>query len=743
LFSKGWAQNLQENCAGTKSNKNNYGQREHKKYKCYFPTGSSSQLHTNHNNNNINRTITTIDKTTMARQGRRQQRGGRFGVGRDSGGRWMAGRGGGRQGLTAARTLQQQQQQQQLRQAIPSYLTYYNQYVSFKITSCLTNEERKVLGEAYPKFKPRELTPEQKKALEERRKKVIEAKKNQVCIADMLTEKTPEEEEEKKDSPMQGTAEEKEERLNDDDADNDDIVKAEEGEELPTPVNVSATSVNDNDDNDNHADHTNEDGESPIALQQQHQMTAQQKATQEAQLSANMTDCHTLLARLNTKRLYRRIRFLKKRDGNDNNDNFDINKVYPFHKTTEQIAIYEWQKLLMEFKQTQIQKLKEQERLAEEAARLVLEEEEREKEAKSSNNSSGGGSGRKTKKDPKKSLVDEKKVDDHNESKVDAAVVEAQKLPLPLPSKCELLLFSPCPRAVAVLASYPRSGNSLLRTLYERTSLRVTGSDMRGGLQKHDLVGEAATQTNCVQFVKTHYPERMGTPPFRVNRAVLLVRNPYDALESYFNLMTTNTHTTSLSAEERKKHQKVFAEMAKKEILVWRDFHEYWLQQNIPLLVIRYEDLIRYTEKVIAKVLRFVLEVNDMKFFEDRIDRAIREEQIEKLGSYKPRSGGIGKSLTKGVYSPELLQEINVGILSTMAKFGYDEMLVPNPSEWKLEPLDQLGVYIPGTAQQPLVINQKGLVRGPKRQTNWRAVKDQMQMKEQKCTCYKCIRGTR
>jgi hypothetical protein len=299
----------------------------------------------------------------MARQGRRQQRGGRFGVGRDSGGRWMAGRGGGRQGLTAARTLQQQQQQQQLRQAIPSYLTYYNQYVSFKITSCLTNEERKVLGEAYPKFKPRELTPEQKKALEERRKKVIEAKKNQVCIADMLTEKTPEEEEEKKDSPMQGTAEEKEERLNDDDADNDDIVKAEEGEELPTPVNVSATSVDDNDDNDNHADHTNEDGESPIALQQQHQMTAQQKAAQEAQLSANMTDCHTLLARLNTKRLYRRIRFLKKHDGNDNNDSFDINKVYPFHKTTEQIAIYEWQKLLMEFKQTQIQKLKEQERL--------------------------------------------------------------------------------------------------------------------------------------------------------------------------------------------------------------------------------------------------------------------------------------------------------------------------------------------------------------------------------------------
>jgi hypothetical protein len=55
----------------------------------------------------------------------------------------------------------------------------------------------------------------------------------------------------------------------------------------------------------------------------------------------------------------------------------------------------------------------------------------------------------------------------------------------PIPPKHELLLFQKCPRAVAVLASYPRSGNSLMRTLYEHTTLRVTGSDMQGGLAKH------------------------------------------------------------------------------------------------------------------------------------------------------------------------------------------------------------------------------------------------------------------
>jgi hypothetical protein len=611
--------------------------------------------------------------------------------------------------MMAGRGRMQQQQQQQQQQVIKgpgAYLTYFNQYISVKISSYLTKEDRENLGKIYPKYKPKELTPEQKQKMEERRKKMIEAAKNRVCIAEMKeksnddTTNTSTPTEDEKDSE-QTTAEVTDTEENNDEHEFDDGLHATEEEK------------------------GQDDGTTP----KQQVKDPAEEAQQEAAVAANLTDCHTLLARLNTRRLYRRMKHLKKQD-----KNVDTTKIYPFNKTTEQIAIYEWQKLLFDFKKSQMQKLKEQEEAAEKAAREILEAEESEKGTNEEKKTKDNNEEKKNddKDGKEKDLVEEKK---EEESKF--------VMPSPIPSRCELLLFSPCPRAVAVLASYPRSGNSLMRNLYERTSLRVTGSDMRGGLQKHDLVGEAATQTNCVQFVKTHYPERMGQPPFRVNRAVLLVRNPYDAMESYFNLMTTNTHTSSLSEEERKKHEKIFADMARKEILVWRDFHEYWLQQKIPLLVIRYEDLIRYTDKVIAKVLKFVLEINDMKFFEDRIDRCIREEQIERLGSYKPRSGGVGKSLTKGVYSPELLQEINTGIIGTMEKFGYTEMLVPNPKEWKLEPLDQLGVYIPGTAKEPLVINQKGLVRGPQRNTDWRAVKRQMEMKEQICTCYKCLKGSR
>jgi len=410
---------------------------------------------------------------------------------------------------------------------------------------------------------------------------------------------------------------------------------------------------------------------------------AEMMKAREESLRINLTDCDTLLTQLNTKRLYHRIKYLKGKD-----KNYDINKAYPYKKTTEEIAEIEWGELLEDYKI------------------------------------------RRTDLFPnyKKEGSEKEDIDDENDDSDDED--EEYEYVGDKPSKYELLMFTPCPRAVAVLASYPRSGNSLMRNLYEKITLRVTGSDMMGGLQKHDLVGEMATGAKNVQFVKTHYPERMGAPAFPVSRAVLLVRNPYDAMDSYFNLMSTNTHTTSVTKEDRKKHAKIFADMARKEVLVWRDFHEFWLKQKIPLLVIRYEDLIRWTTKVIGKVVKFVLEVNSMTFFEDRIQRAIGEDQIEKLGPYKVRSGGIGKSLTKGNYSAQLLHQINYGIIDTMEKFGYKEMLIPKPSEWRLEPMDQLGVFIPGTTDETMIINHKGLVRGPKRQTNWQQVKQQMKKDE-------------
>lgn len=694
--------------------------------------------------------------------------------GRGHGGRNF--RGGGRGGRGRL-----QQQQQQARRPT-SYLEVFtvNELIRLKIMTSLTEDERKVLGSVYPMFTPREPTPQQKKMMEERQKKIAEAKKAQekrkAAMAAKAAEATPVSDEEKQklaDEEKKVAAEEERIALEEKDDGGGmallkEIENFKDGTEVPGTDDTAHDMEEGHKAEDGTENEEKADGPTPetiaAARARQIEMMKANRKRQEEALAANLTDPHTLLARLNSRRLFKRVQYLRNKD-----KSYDTTKAYPYNKTTEQIAIAEWNDILNEYTNRHQKLWKERQEKEEEEKRMANEGIEEvtapEKEGATETDeamdivkaskdeddeeeiavepvvvpelesvkksmeevtlkSSDGEGGNEEVGD--RQLTKEEKDESNSEEKKEENNELRKPTILTLPSKCELLMFSPCPRAVAVLASYPRSGNSLMRTLYERTTLRVSGSDMRGGLQKHDLVGEAATRTNCVQFVKTHYPERMGAPPFRVDRAVLLVRNPYDAMESYFNLMTTNTHTSSLSEEARKKHEKIFADMAKKEVLVWRDFHEYWLNQKIPILVIRYEDLIRYTDQVMTKVIKFVLEVKSMKFFEERIDRCIREEQIERLGSYKPRSGGIGRSLTKGVYSPKLLADINCGIMSTMEKFGYSEMLVPNPSEWKLEPLDDLGVELIPTERQPLVINQKGLVRNAERNTDWRAVKRQM-----------------
>ena len=400
----------------------------------------------------------------------------------------------------------------------------------------------------------------------------------------------------------------------------------------------------------------------------------QNSDTNKMEAIPSVSDPWTLLARLNTRRLNQRIRYYKKHHG--------LTYEHPTQMTTHQLAMKEWEDLLQQA---------------------------REKNKQTSDDSA--------------EMTDDEK---------------NKQLLQNIPSPYEMLMFSPCPRAGTALASYPRSGNSLMRNLFERTTLRVTGSDMRGGLTKHDLVGEAAVGANMVQFVKTHFPERRGTPPFKASRVVLLVRNPYDAIESFFNLMMTNTHTTSLSEEIRRENNKLWQEHVLKEIQVWREFHEYWIAQQIPMLLVRYEDLIRYPDKVMARVLQFVLEVNNMSFFESRLDKCIRQEQIEHLGSYRPRSGGVGKSLSK--YSPQLLQLMNMGIVSTMEKLGYGEMLVPKPEDWKLEPVDDYAAEFVPRKSDPIIVNAGKLVRRPQHVINWVQVRrDMMKKSPEKCMCDKCL----
>ncbi|RHY11239.1 hypothetical protein DYB25_000771 [Aphanomyces astaci] len=143
------------------------------------------------------------------------------------------------------------------------------------------------------------------------------------------------------------------------------------------------------------------------------------------------------------------------------------------------------------------------------------------------------------------------------------------------------------------IVSYPRSGNSLMRGLLETVTGVYTGCDTRPDrslsleLQKAGMKGEGVVDDR-VWFVKSHYPERSGYVPVPVQKAILVVRNPWDAINSYFNMTLTNSHNKSVHDVTYSRFADRWDAMIQNEIQVWIKFHAYWIAKvDIPIQIVR------------------------------------------------------------------------------------------------------------------------------------------------------------
>jgi len=230
---------------------------------------------------------------------------------------------------------------------------------------------------------------------------------------------------------------------------------------------------------------------------------------------------------------------------------------------------------------------------------------------------------------------------------------------------------------LVALASYPRSGNTLLRRLVEAVTRTTTGSDARPdrplvkALVDMGMRGEGVVDGSRVWCVKTHFPERVGYVRFAATRAVVLVRNPLDAVASNFHMLLTGTHTDSVADEDvvGGPFAHVWRAWVAEEALVWKRFHEHWAAafpfgaatpssapdaaaapfggDDAGVLVVRYEDLVLHRAQELARVASFLYEaVAESRAAGDEILRAAEErlrevlaKPLADLGAYAPRSG--------------------------------------------------------------------------------------------------------
>lgn len=171
---------------------------------------------------------------------------------------------------------------------------------------------------------------------------------------------------------------------------------------------------------------------------------------------------------------------------------------------------------------------------------------------------------------------------------------------------------------IVALVSFQGSGNTWVRHLLEQASGIYTGSIYCDTTLKAVFPGEYIVSAN-VLAVKTHHPDTAQLPDDvqeqtgknKYNKAILLVRNPFDALVSEANRRWSEKQHTE-------KHLGVAKESAFIGNSKWDWFVEYkvvswlvmlntWLKEShIPIHVVQYENLKTNLTLEVQKMVQFL-----------------------------------------------------------------------------------------------------------------------------------------
>ena len=116
-------------------------------------------------------------------------------------------------------------------------------------------------------------------------------------------------------------------------------------------------------------------------------------------------------------------------------------------------------------------------------------------------------------------------------------------------------------------------------------------------LQYQGFKGEGIVKERC-WINKTHFPFRAPFDREYESQVIILaVRNPLDVINSFFNMIATQSHTLSHDNDVDDPNISPYWEMFfQTDVDMWFEWHQYWMEKiktsDIPIYFFRFEDLL-------------------------------------------------------------------------------------------------------------------------------------------------------
>lgn len=202
------------------------------------------------------------------------------------------------------------------------------------------------------------------------------------------------------------------------------------------------------------------------------------------------------------------------------------------------------------------------------------------------------------------------------------------------------------------LASFPRSGNTWLRYLIELATGETSGSVYDDRILPRGREGVV---------IKTHLCNRN-----EFDRAIHIVRNPFDAIESYFHWKRDVQGDQAVQWEQHVRD-------AAKE---WHAHTLHWSTgDGCPVHSLRYEDLRAAPQRELKALLHWLA----CAVTDEACARAVEQAKLERMRKLHPtlgeqffRKGAVGEG--RRAFDDAMVRVVTETIGDQLARFGYDHV---------------------------------------------------------------------
>jgi len=233
------------------------------------------------------------------------------------------------------------------------------------------------------------------------------------------------------------------------------------------------------------------------------------------------------------------------------------------------------------------------------------------------------------------------------------------------------------------LASYPKSGNTWIRTFISSIIFSKDGISNFNNLEKipqypmrrhfHNLVKnfqnineikknwiisqDKMNLDNKIKFIKTHHVNcKIGTDSFtnldNTKGVIYIVRDPRNVVTSIKNHFSLNTYEDAkkfIFDEHRwlgfiSHKNKIGNNKFPTLISSWSTNYQSWKNMSENFLLIKYEDLLMYPDNEFAKIVKFLSSILNIEFNKNIITEAIKTSSFDNLKKLE-KSGLFGESV--------------------------------------------------------------------------------------------------